>query len=57
MDRYEQLIEYEMQGIFVPRDEQGFMKYFEATEQYERFAAYFEEHRAKMALMYQTGGN
>ena len=57
MDRYEKLIEYEMQSVFIPKDEQGFMKYFEDTEQYERFADYFEEYRAKMSLMYQTGGD
>ena len=54
MDRYEKLLEYEARNILIPRDEMGFMRYFEQTEQYSKFADYFDEHRAKMVMMFQS---
>ena len=53
-DRYEKLLEMESQGMLIVRDEQAFMRYFEQTEQYMRHEDYYEEYRAKMALMYQS---
>ena len=53
MDRYEKLLEYEVQGVLIPKDEQGFMRYFEQTEQYTKYTDYFDEHRTKMVMMYQ----
>jgi len=54
MDRYERLVEYEMQRVFVPKDERSFMRYFEQTDTFARLSEYFAEHRTKMALMYQA---
>jgi len=53
-DRYEKLLEMESQTMLIVRDEQAFMRYFEQTEQYLRHGEYYEEYRAKMALMYQS---
>jgi len=53
-DRYEKLLEMESQAMLIVRDEQAFMRYFEQTEQYMRHEDYYEEYRAKMALMYQS---
>ncbi len=53
LDRYEKDLEYEAQGMLIPREERDWMGYFERTEQYSRFTDYFEEFRIKMALLYQ----
>ncbi len=54
MDRYERLVEYEMQRIFIPKDERNFMRYFEQTDTFTRLSEHFADYRTKMALMYQT---
>ena len=56
MDRYESLVELDVQGVLIPKKWQAYMKYYEMTPEYERHQEYWEEHRAKMALMYQVGG-
>ncbi len=53
-DRYEKLLEMESQAMLIMRDEQAFMRYFEETEQYMRDEDYYDDYRAKMALMYQS---
>jgi putative transposase len=53
MDRYEKDLEYEAQGMLIPREERDWMGYFERTAQYERFRDYFEDFRIKMALLHQ----
>jgi putative transposase len=53
MDKYEKLIELEISGILIPKQHQAFMSYFEMTDDYKGQQDYFEEHRAKMATMYQ----
>jgi len=55
MDRYERLIEMDVQGVLIPKQWQAFMKYYEMTPEYGRHSDYWEEFRAKMALMYQVG--
>jgi len=54
MDRYEKLIEMEVRSMMIPKQWQAFVKYFEMTPAYERHREYFEEHRAKVALMWQV---
>jgi len=54
MDRYEKLLEYDAQGVLIPKDEQAFMKYFEQTAQYNVSMDYFIEYRNKMTMVYQT---
>jgi len=51
-DRFEKLVELEVKGWMIPREHQAFMKYFEQSTEYLRNQEYFEEHRVKMALMY-----
>jgi putative transposase len=53
MERYEKLLEYEVQGITIPKDEAGFMRYFEQTDQYLRHFNYFDDHKTKLMMMYQ----
>lgn len=55
MDRYERLIECDIQGMLIPKQWQAFMRYYEMTPEYDRHREYWEEYRAKMALMYQAG--
>lgn len=51
-DRYEKLIELDMQGVLIPAPHQAWMRYFEMTPAYQRQEEYYMEYRAKMALMY-----
>ena len=52
-DRYDALLEREAQGA-VSKDDAAFMRYFEATEAYEKELDYWEERRMVFAVMYQT---
>ena len=54
MDRYEKLLELEIRRLLIPKQYQAFMTYYEVTPEYEKYQDYFEEHRAKTAMMYQT---
>ena len=50
-DRYERLVEIEVSGQLVPKQWQAFMTYFEMTPEYRRNIEYYEEHRARAAMM------
>lgn len=54
LDRFEKLLEYETRGWLIPEEHKAWMSYFEKTQDYERHQEYFEQHKAKMALMYGT---
>ncbi len=54
VDRYDMLIEMEAQGQLIPKQWQAWMRYFELSPEYERHKEYFEEARAKAAMMYQA---
>ncbi|SDU27291.1 Mu transposase C-terminal domain-containing protein [Desulfobacula phenolica] len=53
-DRFEKLIELEVKGWLIPREQQAFMKYFEQSTEYERHREYFEDYRVKMAVVYDV---
>ena len=52
-DRYEKLAEFEVRGWMIPKRWQAFMTYFEQTPEYEGNKDYYDEHRARIACMYQ----
>ena len=54
MERYEKITELEVRGLMIPKEYQAFTTYFELTPEYKKYKDYFEEYRAKMALMYQV---
>ena len=56
MDRYEKLVELDVRGMLIPRQDRAFMCYFEETKTYARHIEYFEEFRTKTAMMYQVEG-
>ncbi len=51
-DRAEKLIELEIRGYLIPKDQQAWLTYFEQSRTYQRYQEYFEEYRAKMAMIY-----
>lgn len=53
-DRYEKLAEFEVRGWVIPKKWQAFMSYFEQTQEYKAHEDYFDEHRGRIAQMYQT---
>ncbi|MBW2021226.1 MAG: hypothetical protein JRI65_14750, partial [Deltaproteobacteria bacterium] len=53
-DRYEKLAEFEVRGWVIPKKWQAFMSYFEQTPEYTANEDYFDEHRGRVAQMYQT---
>jgi len=53
-DRYEKLAEFEVRGWVIPKKWQAFMSYFEQTPEYRNNEDYFDEHRGRIANMYQT---
>lgn len=55
-DRYERLIELEIQGAGISDQWRAFMRYFEMTPEYERSRDYFESRRTILATAYQAGG-
>jgi len=52
--RYEKLAEFEVRGWVIPKKWQAFMSYFEQTQEYKAHEDYFDEHRGRIAQMYQT---
>lgn len=52
--RYEKLAEFEVRGWAIPKKWQAFMSYFEQTPEYTANEDYFDEHRGRIAQMYQT---
>lgn len=55
-DRFEKLIEMEVQGRLIPREQKAFMKYFEQSSEYKRYQEHFDAHRMKMILMHDATG-
>ena len=53
-DRYEKLAEFEVRGWAIPKEWQAFMSYFEQTPEYLNNQDYYDEHRSRVAHMYQT---
>jgi len=53
-DRYEKLAEFEVRGWVIPKKWQAFMNYFEQTPEYRLNEDYYDEHRGRIAQMYQT---
>jgi len=53
MDRYEALIEMQVRGVALCRDWQAFVDYFEATPYYAKYKEHYDEHRARVSIMYQ----
>jgi len=53
IDRYEKLAEFEVRGWLIPKQWQAFMSYFEQTPEYLDNQDYFDEHRARIVVMYQ----
>lgn len=51
-DRYEALMDMDVQGLLVTNEWRAFMTYFELTPAYERHRGYFEERRLKMAAAF-----
>ena len=51
-DRFEKLLEVEARGWLIPNEHKAWMSYFEQTPEYARHEEYFQEYRAKMALVY-----
>jgi len=49
-DRYEALVEMQVQGMLLTEEWQTFIRYFETTSLYQRSRDYYEEHRARCAL-------
>ena len=54
MDRMYKLIEFEVRGWMIPKQWQAFMKFYEQTAEYTRYADHFEMHRAQMVVEYQV---
>ncbi len=53
MDRYEKVLEAEIQGWMIPKQWAAFAKYYEQTTEYDRHADYWEEYKIKTTMMYQ----
>lgn len=53
-DRYERLMEMEAQGIELAEEWRGFMRFFEATDEYALTPDYWESCRVKYGLMYRS---
>ena len=51
-DRYEALMDMDVQGLLVTNEWRAFMTYFELTPAFERHRGYFEERRLKMAAAF-----
>jgi len=51
--RYEKLVEFEVRGWVIPKQWQAFMSYFEQTPEYLDRLDYYEEHRGRVAEMFQ----
>ena len=52
--RYEKLVEQDVQSRLIPKKWQAWMQYFEMSPEYESQLDYWEEYRAKMCMMYQV---
>jgi len=55
-ERYEELIEMQVRGQLLCREWQAFIDYFETTQYYAQRAAYYDDLRARTAIMYQMEG-
>jgi len=53
--RYEKLVEFEVRGWVIPKQWMAFMSYFEQTPEYLDRIDYYEEHRGRVAEMFQDG--
>ncbi|MDA3832189.1 MAG: Mu transposase C-terminal domain-containing protein [Spirochaetales bacterium] len=53
--RYEKLVEFEVRGWVIPKQWMAFMSYFEQTPEYLDRLDYYEEHRGRVADMFQAG--
>ncbi len=51
-NRYEKLIEMQVQGILLCEEWRAFIRYFRTTQAFERSRDYYEEYEAKMAMVY-----
>ena len=51
--RYEKLVEFEVRGWVIPKQWMAFMSYFEQTPEYSDRQDYYEEHRGRVADMYE----
>ena len=51
-DRYEKLLELEVQGHLIPKRFLGFMRYFEFTDRFERRRDYYQSMREVFASMH-----
>lgn len=51
--RYEKLVEFEVRGWVIPKQWMAFMSYFEQTPEYGDRQDYYEEHRGRIADMYE----
>jgi putative transposase len=52
LDRYEELMKLQVQGFFIPKNFQSFMRYLEETPTYKRLQSYFEDRRAQFVYLY-----
>lgn len=55
-DKYETLAEAEIAGAALTEEHRAFMRYYELTDAYQEYAAYYEAHRAEMAVKWQKEG-
>lgn len=53
--RYEKLVEFEVRDWVIPKQWMAFMSYFEQTPEYLDRLDYYEEHRGRVAAMFQDG--
>ena len=51
--RYEKLVEFEVRGWVIPKQWMAFMSYFEQTPEYMERQDYYEEHRGRVADLYE----
>lgn len=51
-NRYEKLIEMQVQGILLCEEWRAFIRYFRTTQAFERSRDYYEDYEAKMAMVY-----
>lgn len=51
-DRYEKMLEMEMQGMLLCRQYRAFMRYYELTQEYEKDLEYWNGRRSAFAVMY-----
>lgn len=56
MQRYEKLLELTVTNTLIPKKWQAYMQYYELTEEYRRHGEYWDDFRAKMALLHQMSG-